>query len=115
MKTYEDQAKLSVYASIVAGLASLASVALILRNFDSEEFFVNYASGTLWLPAVAASLLVALGAGALAFFMGLYTAGQRRNKKTNLSWLAFFISAGAITIALSAAVFFVLTRNQITY
>jgi hypothetical protein len=112
-KTYEDQARLSVILAILSMLAGLAAVGLILRNLDAELFFVNFRKSGLFLPIMGLGLLVALGAGAGGFFLGLHTAGQSRNKATNLSWLGFFGSAASLTIALSAGVFFFFTRNAI--
>lgn len=110
-KTYEDQARLSVILAGISFVAALAAIALILRNFDADLFFVNFKFSGMWIKMFGAGLLTALGCGALGFVLGIYTAGQNRNKATNLSWMGFFGSAVALTIAMSTVVFFYFTKN----
>lgn len=110
-KTYEDQARLSVALAAFSFVASLAAITLVLRNFDPDMFFVNYRGSGPWLIVFGVGLLIALGAGTLGFLLGIYTAGQNRNKATNLSWMGFFGSAVALTMAMSTGVFFYFTRN----
>jgi len=113
VKTYEDQAKLSVILAIVGALATVGAVGLMLRNFDATGFFVSYRSNGPWLPIVGAGLLVGLGAGVGGFFIALNSAGQRRNKRSALSWQAFFLNALVVTVVLSACIFFYFTRNAV--
>lgn len=110
-KTYEDQARLSVVFAALSLLAGLAASGLILRNFDAELFFVNFNKRGMWLPVLGLGLATSMAFGTAGFFLGIYTAGQNRNKATNLSWMGFFGSAAALTLAMSAGLFFFLTRN----
>ncbi len=111
VKTYEDQAKLSVWLAALGGLAILGVLFLMFRNFDPATFYVTYNPNGFWLPTLGVGLLVALAASMIGFFVALNSAGQRRNTRSVLSWQAFFLNAVIITVTLSAAAFFVFTRN----
>jgi hypothetical protein len=113
-KSYEDQAKLSVGLAILGGLAALGVLILMCRNFDAASFYVTYNRKSLWLPLLAGGLLVGLGAGTVGFLVGLNSAGQRRNKRSGLSWQGFFLNALVLTVVLAAAIFFVFTRNPVS-
>lgn len=114
VKTYEDQAKLSVWLGALGGLAILGVLFLMFRNFDRATFYVTYNPSGFWLPTLGVGLLVALVASTIGFFVALNSAGQRRNTRSVLSWQAFFLNAAIITVTLSAAAFFVFTRNPFT-
>ena len=114
LKTYEDQAKLSLYLGVLAALAAVTVVGLIARNFDRVTFYVTYDAKSAWLPILGAGMLGGLMAGTVGFFVALNSAGQRRNTRSKLSWQAFFLNAAVITMLLSTAAFFVFTRNAIS-
>lgn len=113
LKTYEDQAKLSVWLAALGGLAALGVLVLIFRNasFEGSTIYVTYNPNGFWLPTLGVGILVALAAAAIGFFVALNSAGQRRNTRSALAWQAFFVNAVIITVVLSAALFFFFTRN----
>ncbi len=113
-KTFEQQARMSVIFAVVSVIAALGAAVLCIYKFRPDEGFVVFNSGGLFQPVVAAAILVSLLSGATAFFMGLSSAGQRRNKATSLSWLGFFTGAAGLTVALSTGVFFWLTRYPVS-
>lgn len=113
LKSYESQAKLSVFLAVLGGLAALGVIGLMGRNFDRGSFFVNYNPRGLWLPVLGAGLLVGLAAGVVGFFVGLHSAGQRRNPRSALSWKGFFLNAAVIIVMLCAGIFFYFTRNAV--
>lgn len=113
LKSYEDQAKLSVGLAGLGGLAALGVIWLMARNFDRVAFFVNYNPRGMWLPVLGVGLLVGLGAGIVGFFVGLHSAGQRRNPRSALSWKGFFLNALIVIVMLSAGIFFFFTRNAL--
>lgn len=113
-QTYEGQARISVILGAVAGAAALAGIVLILSRFDPQTGWVIYRSGSLRMPAILGTLLLSLLAGAIGFFVGYNSAGQRRNMASTLSWTGFFLNALAITLALMALVFFIGTKREIT-
>ena len=114
LKTYEDQATLSIVLAGAGMLAAVAAIAILLRRFDADEFYVTYSPKSMYLPALGICILSALAGGAGGFFLGFYTAGQRRNKTPNRSWAGFFIGAVAITLALSTGIFFYFTKQAYT-
>lgn len=110
---YENQAKLSVCLAAVGILAAVAAVALLLRNFEPADRFVYYSSSGKWFLALGGTLAVGLLTSTGGFFVGIASAGQRRNKAIKLSWLGFFLSAAAITLTMCCVVFFYFTRNNL--
>lgn len=87
--TFEKQARLSVVLAAVGGLAALATIALLVRNFEGS--WVMYDPHGRWLPVLAGALLVGLAAGAIGLFVGLNSASQRRNPRSQLAWTGFFL------------------------
>lgn len=112
IKTYEDQARLSVILAAVGGFCTLAAVGFILRNFDASSLWTRYNPKSLFLPALLGAIGAALLAGAAGFYIAYRSAGQRRNKNPKLSWTGFFLNAVVITLALCVFVFFFFTRFE---
>lgn len=113
LRTFEGQAQLSVLTSALGLLAALAGWFAIGRRFHPDGFTIDYGSRSLFMPALGATLLLALVGGAAGFLLGLNTAGQRRNKTPRVSWLGFGLGAAAVALGLSAGVFFALARNPL--
>jgi hypothetical protein len=113
LRTYENQAKASVYLGLLAALAALVVIALIAWKFDRTSFYVTFNARGLYLPLIGLGLIVGGGAGTAGFFIGLSSAGQRRNTLSGLSWKGFFLNALVLTIVLAAAIFFYFTRNAL--
>jgi len=111
--TFEQQARLSVILAAVGAVSWLGMVGLLLRNFTPQTFWVTYNPKSLYLPVLGLTLLVSLAASTAGFFIGLHSAGQRRNTRSGLSWLGFFLSAGMLTLTLCAALFFYFARNPV--
>ena len=114
LKTYEDQAKLSVALGALGVLAAAAMIALLVWKFDHVTFFVTYNSQGPFLPILGLGLLGGLAAGVTGFFVGLHSAGQRRNTRSALAWQGFFLNAIVLTLVISAAAFFFFTRNSVS-
>lgn len=113
LSSYEGQAKLSVALGVIGGLAALAVVALVFRNFEATSFYVTYNPKGAWLPLVGLGMAVGMGAGGIGFFMALNSAGQRRNPLSALAWQAFFLNAVVLTVVIATAILLVFTRNPI--
>ncbi|MCK4341904.1 MAG: hypothetical protein KAY37_09305 [Phycisphaerae bacterium] len=110
--TYENQATLSIVLAAVGGVAFLLAAGLLWRNFtDFETFWVSFNPKSMYQPLLGLVLFIALAVGAVGFFIGLNSAGQRRNTRSRLSWLGFFLNAGVIALALCAGIFFVIARH----
>lgn len=108
---YESQATLSVALAAVSAVGTLTAIALLARNFtDMDTFYVAYNPQSKWLIAFGGTLMLGLLAGAAGFLLGLNSANQKRNARSNLSWLGFFANAGLITVALCSGIFFYFTR-----
>lgn len=114
LRKYENQAVFSVAMAVVGAVCALASALIVLKRFNWEHFTLTYNRSGKLVIIFAASMLLAMGASAIGFGMGFNSAGQKRNTKSRLSWLGFFLSAGAIALALIVAIFFAITRDPIT-
>lgn len=108
-KTYEVRALVSLIAGGLSLLASIALLGIVLFLFDAENRVI--VSSVNRLLAIVGLTGVALGLGALGFLLGITTAGQKRNSKTNLSWLGFFGGAIGLTVAMSGFLFFWLAKS----
>lgn len=113
LRTYEAQAKLSVALAVLGGAAAVVIAGMIIRNFDAAAFYVTYNAKGPWLLIVALGLMVGLGAATAGFFIGLNSAGQKRNKLSALAWQGFFLNALVLVVLLGAAVFVYFTRNPV--
>lgn len=94
-------------------MAVAAAAVLIGRNFHMENRWTMFGADTLYQPILGAVLLAALTFSAAGFFLGLNSAGQKRNTQSSLAWLAFFVNASIITAAVCAGLFFALTRYPV--
>lgn len=110
---YENQARLSVGLAVVGGVATLTAIALLMKNFDIESRYTYYSPTGSWFPALGVSLGVGLLSSTFGFFVGLASAGKRRNTATSMSWTGFFLGAACITLALCAGLFFYFTRSPV--
>jgi hypothetical protein len=113
-KTYEQQAKLSVILAVFGGFCTLAGAGIIYDAFDWDTLWVTYSRDTLRMPAIGGALFLGLASAGLGFLVGFNSAGQRLNKKNNLSWTGFFLSAAVITLAMSCGLFFFFFRHAIS-
>ena len=108
LNTYEKQARLSVRLALVGCAATLGALALLALNF--RDFWIVYSPKGKWLPTFGGTMFIGLAAGVVGLFVGLNSAGQRRNTLSRLSWIGFFLSALVVTLILSAGLFFVFAR-----
>ena len=114
LNSYENQATFSVILAGVAALCTLLALFCVLYKFDWQVFMLTYNSRGNRLLLLGAALFVSLAASVVGFCVGFNSAGQRRNKKSRLSWIGFFLNAGIMAIAFMVAVFFILTRNPMS-
>jgi uncharacterized membrane protein len=111
---FEKQALLSVAAGAVGLFATVGALAIILPRFEPAEFSVVMAKEGKAYPAVLAAVALACLAGAVGFFSGFSSAGNRRNSKSNLSWAGFFLSSAVLVLALSTFLVFWFAREIVS-
>ncbi len=111
LRDFGTQARLSVILAIAGAVSAITAIALIARNFDATTFWVIYNPKRPLGAALMAALAASVVASGLGLWAGFNSAGQRRNPNPQLSWTGFFASAAAMTVALGAAIFFVITQN----
>jgi hypothetical protein len=106
VKSYEGQARISVLLAVGGAVLALATGALIWQNFSAADFAVYYRPSGMRYLAILSGGALAVILSVTGFFVGLNSAGQRRNKKDSLAWLGFFLNAAVIILAMSLLVFF---------
>jgi len=111
LRRYETQAR----ASVVIGLASVASllvlIALFLRNIAWSETTIVYGNPAYRLTIYGAAFIT-MCLATFGFGFGFNSAGQRRNDKPQLSWTGFFISAAVLCLTI-VLLFFFQTRSEV--
>lgn len=112
--TFEKQALLSVAAGAVGLFATFGALAIMLPRFKFGEFSVVMSQEGKAYPALLAAVALACLAGAVGFFSGFNSAGNRRNSKSNLSWTGFFLSSGVLVLALSTFLVFWFAREIVS-
>lgn len=112
LDTYENQAGLSLLLAVVSAVAAVG-LALAVFTAYNAEFGVMYVASSLRYYAILLCMGGAMFAGGIALLIGFNSAGRKTNRRSQLSWLAFFISAGSLTVAASSFIFFWLLRFPI--
>lgn len=111
---HETQAKVSLLLAVVGVLSALALIVCVFWRFDFESFTAYYAGGSLRSYVIIASTVVGIFAGGTGFFVGLNSAGQRRNRLSGLAWLTFFVHSAVITVTLCLFVIFWLAKDRVS-
>ncbi len=95
LRNPETQAKASgwlVAASLLVLVAALA-VAMSRGGFSWEDRVFVYQSTGKRLPIVFGMTGLGLMLACAAFWLAYSSASERRNPRSNLSWICFFVSA----------------------
>lgn len=98
LKRFDVQANVALALSVFAAVPLLGAVALTIRNYNGDLVQITYGSGSKFVPVLLACLLLSMAPGFVGFILGLNSAGQRRNEKSNRSWLGFFIGGLVLTL-----------------
>jgi len=101
---------LSLVLGSVAAVCALAVTGGVLTAFRPADFETVMRNGGLRHLAILGSTFVSVACAAVGFFVSLNSI-HRLNKKTNVSWTAFFVCAGALALVLSSFVFFWFTKD----
>ncbi len=113
LHNYETQATLSLLMAGMAGLAVAAAGAVVAYKFDWQDFILVYNRRGILLFVLGGALFVALAASVTGFCVGFNSAGQRRNARSRLSWMGFFVNAALIAVTLMIAFLFYFTRQPV--
>ena len=114
LKSFESQANISVILAGLAALGAVAAIYCVLSGFNWEFRMLTYNPNGMRFYALGAALCLTFGASVVGVCFGFNSAGQRRNKKSRLSWIGFFVNAALIALALMVAVFFLGFRNPMS-
>ncbi len=107
---FEKQARFSVILGAIGAVGTLAGAFFMLQAFDARNMQIVYDPATMRMPSIGGGLAVGLIGGGAAFLLGLQSAGQKTNRRNQLSWTGFFLGAAVVTLALSCAVMFYFWR-----
>ncbi len=110
---YETQAILSLVLAGIGGLSALVLAYCVFRRFSLEPFAAQYLVESPRFYVIIGSAIVGAVAGGLGFFVGLNSAGQRRNPLSNLAWTAFFLNAAVLLVTLCVFVLFWIAKDPI--
>ena len=114
LRKFENQAVLSVLAAVAGAFFVLMNAFIVLMRIDWERFAVTYNRKSSFLMVIGGTLVASLGTAVVGMGVGFSSAGQKRNSRSRLSWIGFFISAGVIALALMLGVLFFFARDPIT-
>jgi hypothetical protein len=106
LDSFESQANLSVLLAAVGTVATLTVVVMILAVFDPQNFWIPMRAGGPRYYAILGASGLAMISGAIGFLLAFNSAGQKRNTRSSLSWMGFFLNSAVITIAACVFVFF---------
>jgi hypothetical protein len=113
LNVYEKQALASA-ALAGLGLVSTLALAVFIFSVYQPEVGVPYRTGSLRFYAIVGAAGLACASGGIGFLVGLNSAGHKMNKRSQLSWLGFFTSAGVITVALCLFIFFWMMKDPVS-
>lgn len=113
LSAYETQARLSVILAVIGAVFTAATAFAVFQKFDPGVMAVVYAGDSLRFPIIMAGTALAMSASGIGFFIGLNSAGQKRNTKSGLSWVGFFINAVLLTITVCVFIFFYFVRMAV--
>jgi hypothetical protein len=99
LRRYDTQARVGLILGILSVLALLGFAGLILTS-RAEWSELTFSFGARRRIAMLGATAVTLGLSVAASGFGYNSAGQRRNDRQDMSWLAFFIGAGVSALCL---------------
>ena len=98
LRRYDVQARYAQLLAIVAAVPCVAALVLVLRNYDHQLGQIVYGAKSPFLPVLLGCVAVSMLPAAVAFFLGLSSAGQRRNETPGRSWFGFFLGGFVVTL-----------------
>lgn len=104
LRRFDHQARVGVVLSLASVLPLLAMGYLLAGQIDTSSWTFFY--GPQRAMAYFGAGLAAMGLAAGGFGFGLNSAGQRRNDKPVLSWIAFFVGGAVFCLAVLLLMFF---------
>lgn len=111
LKTHEEKSKFGAVAAGVGFAGALFGVGLLARNFQADNFVTPFRN-VMYAALLGGAFLIGLAGGVTGFFIGVGTAGQKRNEAKRLSWIGLFGGAIATAIALCGLILFYFTKQQ---
>lgn len=113
LRRYEDQAKISLIASLVSAAAFLALAALVIRAMRGDFGDLQPRYGTSVRLAAFGATAVSLFLSVIGFGLGINSVGQRRNERQTLSWIGFFVGAAVMVLTIGVFAFFYLRGDYV--
>jgi hypothetical protein len=111
---YETQAKLSLLLAVIGGLSALMLVfCVFFRYFSFEEWAARYVEGSPRFYVIIGCAVLGMAAGWTGFFVGLNSAGRRRNPLSSLAWTAFFLNAAVALVSMCTFVVFWFAKDPV--
>ncbi len=112
LRRFDVQAKTAFALALISVCPCVAGAYLLVRNYHHELGQVVYRGDSYFFPAFLVCLIASLAPSAIAFLLGLSSAGQRRNDRPTRSWIGFFVGGLIATVDLVLLLAFLMLRFQ---
>ena len=112
LRRFDVQARVACVLALVSVLPCAAAVVLLMRNYHHELGQIVYSAESSFVLVFFGCTLVSLVPASIGFFLGLSSAGQRRNDKPKRSWIGFFLGGLVTTFNLILLLAFLMLRFQ---
>ena len=113
LRRVDVQAKVAFMAAIISLMVTAALAFFVLKGINWDMKIIPYSAKSNRSLGVMGAGVASLAIGALGFWFGFSSAGQRRNDRQIFSWLGFFLSALAITLSAILLTVFMLWRESV--
>ncbi len=112
LRRYEVQARYALALAVLSAVPGVAALVLGLTRFDAMLGRIVYGSHGRFVPAFVGCVFLSMIPAALGFVLGLSSAGQRRNDRSGLSWIGFFLGGTVLSIDLILLIAFYMLRLE---
>lgn len=112
LRRFDVQAAYSLVLSLISIPPLIAAVIAVISRYNADLGQIIYGAKGRFLLAFLGAVGVSSALGALGFFLGWNSAGQRRNERQSRSWIGFFVGGAVLTGNVILLIAFCMLRFQ---